>query len=181
VGFFTVRLGPGSDDAQRDAIDTIVHQRRGNATWRSSVRAGRTYGLVEISGDPSLAAAPAGTVIYDAPIIALAVYPLIAEALPNLMAALSGAGKPGGVLSCEPCADGIVVEWDPQRTAAPIVLGLIDVELRRFSSGRTNELLSPLAPETVAAVAADGLQAPDVTTDRILETLLERAGLPGRV
>ena len=51
------------------------------------------------------------------------------------------------------------------------VVGTIDVELRRFSSGRTAELLSPLPPDVVAAVASRGLQTPQITRRRILELI----------
>jgi len=70
-----------------------------------------------------------------------------------------------------------VVEWDLERSPAGVVLGAIDVELRRFNSGRTAELLTPLSPQSIARIAADGLQSPELTSDRVLEVLLERAGL----
>jgi hypothetical protein len=69
-----------------------------------------------------------------------------------------------------------VVEWDPERSAPSVVLGLIDVELRRFNAGRTTEVLSPLSSETIARIARTQLQAPQVATDRILDVLLEQAG-----
>jgi hypothetical protein len=69
-------------------------------------------------------------------------------------------------------AGGVVVEWDPQHSAVEVLLGTIDVELRRFSSGRRAELLSPLPPEVVAALAARGLQTPQITTQRILELIV---------
>jgi hypothetical protein len=37
---------------------------------------------------------------------------------------------------------------------------------------RRTELLAPLPEDVVAAIAAQGLQAPEVASDRILETLL---------
>lgn len=81
------------------------------------------------------------------------------------------------MISCESCAEGAVLEWDLDRTAASLVLALVDVELARFGSARTSELLSPLPPVWLARIAADGLNAPEITPDRILETLVERAGL----
>ena len=50
---------------------------------------------------------------------------------------------------------------------------LIDVELRRFSSGRRSELLSPLTPMLSAKIAASGLKAPEIAPDRILELLID--------
>ena len=58
---------------------------------------------------------------------------------------------------------------------AAVVLGVVDVELRRFHSGRTAELLTPLPAEWTAKIAAEGLQAPEIARDRVLEDLIERA------
>ena len=54
---------------------------------------------------------------------------------------------------------------------------MLDTELQRFASGRTAELLAPL-PEAIAAqIAAEGLQTPEIASNRVLETLLERMGI----
>jgi hypothetical protein len=168
------------DDTQRATIDAVVRSHGGRSRWRRSVRAARSYGLLELTdgqAEASAAAAVGGAIVYDSAVIALAVFPAVAEALPALLAALGGPGRPSGVLTCEPCDGGIVVEWDVRRSPAGVILGLIDVELRRFNSGRTAELLTPLPPEWIAKIGADGLQEPDMSLDRVLEELIERANL----
>lgn len=150
--------------------------------WRLSRRADRSYALLEFeTAGPAgvlAAAAAGGAVVYDAPVIAIAVFPSVAEALPALTAALDGPGRPAGVRACEPCGGGgVAIDWDLEVTPAAIVLGVVDVELARFASGRTAELLSPLPPPWVAKIAADGLQAPEISPGRTLETLVQRAGL----
>jgi hypothetical protein len=117
----------------------------------------------------------AGDIAYDRPIIALAVFPAVPEALPRIHDAFAGAGRPAGILACHRCPGGVIVEWDPRVTRADVVLGLVDVELRRFASGRTAELLSPLPDSLVAQVAAEGLDAPQIEPNRILELGIERA------
>jgi hypothetical protein len=176
----TVRTGGTHDGAQRAAIDAAVHLHDGHIRWRSSARSRRSYGLLELPGgqrEVAAAAASGGAIVYDSPIIALAVFPAVAEALPPLLAALGGEGRPDGVIACEPFDGGIVIEWDLERSGAAVVLGVVDVELRRFHSSRTAELLTPLPAEWTAKVAAEGLQAPEIARDRVLEDLIERAGL----
>lgn len=124
------------------------------------------------------AAAANGAIAYDASVIAIAVFPSVVEALPRLADALGGPGRPAGVRGCEACGgDGVAIEWDLEVTPAAVVLGLVDVELARFAAGRTAELLSPLPPAWIARIAADGLRAPEISPDRMLETLVQRAGL----
>ncbi len=179
--FLTVKTG-ANDEAQRARIDAAVRSHGGHIRWHTSLRASRSYGLVELpegwsEAAAAAAAAAAGAIAFDSPVIALAVFPTVAEALPSLLDVLGGRGRPDGVVSCEPCDGGIVVEWDLQRTGAGVVLGTIDVELARFHSGRTAELLTPLAPGWIAKIAADGLQAAEMSSGQVLEDLIERAGL----
>ena len=164
---------------RRTAAEEFVRSRGGSARWRISSRAARTYALLELPAHERLGdeAALRGMTVYDSPVIALAVYPSVAQALPFLHDALAGDGRPAGVRSCEPCDGGIVVEWDLDRTPAAVVLGAVDVELRRFNSGRTAELLTPLPAPWLAKIAADALHAPGVGAGRVLEDLVEAAGL----
>jgi hypothetical protein len=122
----------------------------------------------------AIGAAIQGTV-YDVPVIALALFPTVPEALPQLLDALGGEGRPAGILACEPIDGGAIVEWNPEVSDARVVIGTADVELARFKSGRTAELLTPLAPETAAKLAAIGLGAPQIDPDRILELRTEGA------
>lgn len=109
--------------------------------------------------------------------IVLAVFPSVPQALPALERALAGPGAPDGVLSVRRSEDSIVVEWDPERSAVRLVMGVIDAELLRYGSGRRAELLAPLSEQRLAAIAAAELHGPDITADRILESLLAKAGL----
>ena len=166
------------EEVRRAAIDTAVRACGGDCRWRFSERAARTYGLLELPSEPNLDnAAFDGIVVFDLPIIALAVFPAVGEALPFLHDALGGPGRPVGVLACDAIDGGIVVEWDLERTPASVVMGTIDVELRRFHSGRTAEMLAPLPPSWTAQIASDALRAPQVSADRVLEELIARAGL----
>lgn len=178
--YLTLSIDAVVDDAARKPIDALLAGRHGRAIWRTSAATGRSYALLELPDGPDAGeiAAATGAKVYETPIIALAVFPEVREALPPLLDALSGPGRPAAILSCEPRGGGMVVEWDPQRVSAGVVLGLVDVELRRFNSGRTAELLSPLPPAWIARIAADGLQAPQVAADRVLEVLMDDAGLP---
>jgi hypothetical protein len=164
-------------DAQRAAIGDAVRREGGAVVWRASEPAGRSYALLELPDGRETDAirAASGATAYDRAVIALAVFPAMAQALPPLREALGGHGRPQGVLACRPCSGGIVVEWDPERTRASVILGLIDVELRRFGSGRVAEVLSPLPAPLVAKVAAEGLEAPEIEPRRILELRIDRA------
>lgn len=161
----------------------MVRSHGGTVQWRASERAKRAYASVEIpdgvgvAADALRAVAQSAVTVWDGAVIALAVFPALAEALPPLLDALAGPGRPAGVISCDAIDGGIAVEWDPERTGASVVLGTIDVELSAFACGRTAELLTPLTAAWAARIAAEGLQAPQIAPDRMLETLLERAGL----
>jgi hypothetical protein len=143
--------------------------------WRINPSAGRSYALLELPDGfdlRELSIAP-GEVAYETAVIAWAVFPTVPEALPYVYEALGGAGRPRSVLACRPCPQGAIVEWDPDSGGIDIVMKLIDVELRRFHSGRRAELLSPLTPALSAKIAASGLKAPEIAADRILELLID--------
>jgi hypothetical protein len=173
VVYLTLRVDGSLDEHARKDVDALLAGQRGRAVWHTSSATGRTYALLELPADPDLTGIAAGAKVYQTPIIALAVFPEVREALPPLLEALGGSGRPAAILTCEPCSDGMVIEWDPQRTSPAVVLGLVDVELRRFNSGRTAELLSPLPPAVIARIAADGLEAPQIAPERVLEILLD--------
>lgn len=179
VSFLTLSFSRTIGDAERADVDELLHARGASARWRTSARLSRSYALVEAS-NASVAASigqSSDATVYDREIIALAVLPTVAQALPHVVEALSGSGRPAGVLRCTQSGDAAVVEWDPHQSSPALVFDTIDVELRRFASGRTVEILSPLTAPLVARVAAGGLGAPEIATDRILEELLARAGL----
>jgi hypothetical protein len=109
---------------------------------------------------------------YDAEIIALAIEPLPADALPFLTRALGGPGAPAGVCDCTSDGTRLFLEFRPDVTPAGLLVRIIDVELRRFGGSHRTKLISPLSMRAAAAIAADGLQAPEIASDRILESLL---------
>lgn len=176
MAYLTLSVEGSPDDAQRDAIDEIIRRQGGLAVWRSSAPAGRSYALLDVPDeyDAALIRATSGGTVYETAVIALAVFPTVTEALPYLVVALGGPGRPAGVLACRPCAGGLVVEWDPNLSCPELIVGLVNVELRRFGGGRTMELLSPLPVSTIAKIAAQGLETPEITPKRVLELLIDR-------
>ncbi|MGA7356796.1 MAG: hypothetical protein WBW76_15325 [Candidatus Cybelea sp.] len=176
VFYLTLSFDKDVDGEQRAAIEAAVLALGGSVIWRTRESARRSYALLELpeKSDADAIRALPGATVYDGSIIALAVFPAVTEALPKLLDALNGPGRPAGILACRPCPDGLVVEWDPARTGASVVLGLVDVELKRFGSGRVSEVLSPLSPELAAKLAAEGLAAPEIEPRRILELRIDR-------
>jgi hypothetical protein len=177
VTYLTLSIGEEIDDARRMATDGTVRLQGGTATWRMHARASRTYALLDLPErhDATAISKASGGIVYERPIVALALFPALPEALPRLREALTGPGRPAGIVSAGSCPGGVVVEWDPSLTAAAVILGLVDVELARFASARTAELLSPLPESIVAKLAAEGLQAPQLGLQRILELRLGHA------
>lgn len=178
VIFRTLRFDRAMNAAECDRVQNAARERGVTIVLRSNEPLGRTYGLVESDEEGAHAIGDAvSATVYQTAIIALAVFPAIPEALPLLIGALGGPGRPSGLLECVRCGQGAIIEWDPQRSSTEVVMGLVDVELQRLRSGRTAQLLSPLPESIVAQICADGLQCAEVTPEGILETLLERAGL----
>lgn len=174
VVYRTLSIAGNPDRAWRDAVDEAASRCGGHATWRTNPSAGRAYALLELPDSASeveIPSAPNAT-LYATAAIALAVFPAVAEALPFLREALDGPGRPRGVLAWRPCEGGATLEWDPAISSVSMVLSVVDVELARFRSGRRAELLSPLPPAVIAAIASDGLSAPDVSPERVLEMLV---------
>jgi hypothetical protein len=170
--------GNSLDADLRAAIDAGIAMCGGIAHWRVSPDVDRAYALLEFPGDADTPAIETDASFTEsAPIIALAVYPAVAEALPSLIEVLDGPGRPSGVIGCRASGGAAVLEWDLDRTPATLVLDLIDTELDRFHSGRRIELLTPLTETWLAKIAADGLHCPEIASDRILETLVTKAGL----
>ncbi|MGA7200962.1 MAG: hypothetical protein WBX26_03980 [Candidatus Cybelea sp.] len=175
VVYLTISIAGNPDDSRRDAIEAFAQAQGGRATWRFNPSAGRSYALLELPDgvDLSEVSIAPTEVAYETAVIAWAVFPTVPEALPNLYAALGGPGRPVGVLACRPCPQGAIVEWDPDSGGIEIIMKLVDVELRRFCSGRRGELLSPLTPRLSAKIAASGMSAPEIAVDRILELLID--------
>jgi hypothetical protein len=166
-------------DSVRATVEAAIGSRGGRVTWRDDAGSGRTYGLIELPEDaPAVRAVVREPVtVFEAPIIALAVCPTVPEALPPLAQAFAGPGRPDGILSCEASNGRLILEWNPARTKTALVFSVLDTELRRFASGRTAELLAPLPEAIVAQIAAEGLGTPEIASNRVLETLLDRMGI----
>jgi hypothetical protein len=163
------------NDAEIGAVSDIVHEHAGTIRWQVSRTYDRAYALVENAGAGCIDALGARTAaaFNASPIIALAVVPSVAEALPPILHALAGPGAPAGIRSCEAVGEAAIVEWNLDLTGSEIVLGLVDTEIARFHARRVNELLSPLPLRWVTRIAATGLNAPEIAPDRVLEALLE--------
>jgi hypothetical protein len=157
------------------AMGAAAKSRGGSIEWSVHPRFGRAYALVNGEHAECFDAMrdECRAVVFETPVIALAVFPSVSEALPSIIEALTGPGRPGGVIACDRLSRGVVIEWDLDRTAASVVLGLIDTELDRFHAGRVNELLSPLPLEWWTRIAAEGLRAPEIAPDRVIEALLQ--------
>jgi hypothetical protein len=177
VKFATLRYDALLDSGQRSALQTRLRALEATVSWHHDDRTRRTYAAVEASRDFSevqLQDAAAQARVYPRSVIALAVTPRPAEALPILLEALGGAGRPAGVVDCAIVGDELCVEWDSQVTAAALVTITIDAELARFNGTRTARLMRPLGVEAITKVAADGLGA-SLDPQRILEVLLGAA------
>jgi hypothetical protein len=175
----TLRFSPSPDASEIEAVRSLVAEHAGSVTWVESTKYERTYGLVE---DVDAACMDAlrlrsRAAVFDRPIIALAVVPNAPEALPALLDALGGRARPSGVIGCERCAGGLVVEWDLDETGIDVVMNLIDVETARFRAARVNALLTPLPLRWWTRIAAEGLRAPEISPDRVLEEQLEVHGV----
>jgi hypothetical protein len=178
VSFQTLSFGRAPSAAERTRIDDVARTSGGRVTWRSSERAQRTYALVESVEPAELGDAldAVQATRYQGAIIAVAVFPAAPEALPALLDAFGGAGRPAAVLACMPCPGGVTIEWAAARSSPALIGSLADVELRRYGAGRSMELLAPLPLELAASIAAQGLHAPEISAERVLEVLVERAG-----
>lgn len=175
MAYFTLTIEGAPDAARREEIDDRVRREGGQTVWRINPSIGRSYVSFELPDGlviGPIRPAP-GEVAYETAIIAMALSPTVPQALPSLREAFEGPGRPAGVLACLPYSGGVILEWDPNVSDPELILGLVDVELRRFASGRTIELLSPLPPATVAKIAAQGLQAPQILPNRVLELLID--------
>lgn len=171
---FTLRYrSVPSDAAQR--IDAAVRSRGGRLTWQHNAGAFPSYALVEnVPPDFPEALLRAENNVAEEPIIALAVSPHDAQALPLLEEALGGRGAPSAIRFLEVIGDAVVVEWSLDRMSEATFLALVDVELARLKTGRRTELLCPLPLEWWTRIAGCGLQAPEIAPGRVLEWLLER-------
>ena len=138
---------------------------------------GRTYGLVRSNDeiDSTALQAGSGAVVFDGTVIAIAIEPSQPDALPLLERALREPGGMPGIRSVAVVDGSAVVELDTSVTPVNRLFAVVDVELARFGAPlRRTHLLAPMSANVMASVAAGGLACPEITPDRILESLLER-------
>lgn len=174
----TLRIDASPSEALQTRLATALAHDGVRLCFGTPNAVDRTYVVVE--GPPGVDPAeleqrvPDGTWYGDA-VIALAIEPAPPDALPWLQRALGGPGRPAGVASCEISGSQVVVDFRPAVTQPAMLLRIVDVELQRVRGIRRITLLSPLTVTVATAVAATGLQAPEIATDRVLESLLEAA------
>lgn len=175
----TLRFHPSPDASQIEAARSIIAGHGGSVTWVDSPAYERTYGLIEGATAPCIAALRNQTraTVFDRPIIALAVVPSEPEALPYLLDALGGAGRPAGVVGCDPCLGGAIIEWDLDETGLDVVMHVVDIEIDRFRAARVNALLTPLPLGWWTRIAAGGLGDAELLPERVLEEQLEVQGV----
>lgn len=178
---FTLAYRKVPSDAETGAVAAAVEACGARIEWQISAEYARAYALVEDANDRCVAElrSQCGVACVDRPVIALAVVPSVPEALPAVRHALNGPGAPDGMRSCELSGRALILEWDMDRSAPEIVLGLLDIEIARFHARRVNELLSPLPLRWWTRIAAAGLGAPEIAPDRVLEALLEEHHVAG--
>jgi hypothetical protein len=174
-----LRFNPSANASEIEAVRSIVASHGARVQWVESPRYDRTYGLIEPAVAACIAELRKATraTVLDRPVVALVIVPSVREAVPLLLQALGGDGKPSGVTLCEPCGDGVLVEWDLDETGPDVVMNLVDIEIDRFRAARVNALLAPLPLSWWTRIAAAGLRAPEITADRVLEEQLEVQGV----
>lgn len=174
---FTVRFRPVPSASQRRALEEFSQSAGATISWTQNDAFDRAYALVEAPDErasaQALATAAHGADVFEPPVIALAIRPNVPEALPRLAEALGGPGRPAGVRNVESADGAVVVEWDLDVTPASLVIALVDVELDRVRGSRLTELLSPLPLAWWTRIASEGLQAPEIAPNRVLEALIE--------
>ena len=174
---FTVRYRPSPSGDIRMPLEDFARREGAQLSWQHANANDRTYALVEGTSREKLGTTPlgagSGATVFDTPVIALAIRPNVAEALPAIEQALAGPGRPAGVLGVEREDDRLIIEWNLDVTPAHVMLGLVDVELARFHAARVTELLTPLPLDWWTAIARSGLQAPEIAPERVLEALIE--------
>lgn len=168
---FTLRLLEDGERADRTTLEAIVRDGGGTLTWHIDEALRLAYGTC--SGVDSAAVVGQNVTVYEGDIIAVALTPSCVEAIPRLLDALGGAGRPLGVMAAFERAQNVVVEIAWQRTLPSFVLGIADRELRAMGATRRTRLLTALSDAAACAIAADGLATPDIAPSRVLEALLE--------
>ena len=148
VPILTAACSAAQYERERTAVGEIVERHGGSVRWQCSRRFDRAFASVDLREESGVAAlrAATGATVYDATLIALAVSPTLPEALPALEEALAGTGRPAGVVFADVRDGALCVAWDLAQTDAGVVM---------------------------TAIVAEGLNAPEIAPDRVLEALIE--------
>ncbi|HEY8296736.1 MAG TPA: hypothetical protein VIG32_01765 [Candidatus Baltobacteraceae bacterium] len=174
----TLRVDAPLDEQNRTGLAAALREAGAAIVFGPSSSLPRTYALLEagddIDPDALIERIPGGR-LYDEAIIALAIEPSPVDALRACESALGGRGRPAGIAGCDRFESTLVLEVRPSVTPFALVSTILDIELRRTGGTRRTQLLSPLPLNVTARIAADGLQAPEIAADRVLEALLARA------
>jgi hypothetical protein len=181
VSVFTLCYRGVPDTGEIKALDAVAAARGARLEWGVHPRFGRAYALLADADGECIAGirGECRAIVVEAPVIALAVFPSVEEALPSIIDALCGEGRPVGMVACDLIRGGCILEWDLERTSAELILELIDAELDRFRAHRMSELLSPMPLTWWTRIAAEGLRCPQIRPDRVIEELLERHHVRG--
>ena len=86
----------------------------------------------------------------------------------NAVTTLAGPGAPAGVTACRERGDSIELAFDDRRTGAPLIDALVAVATT-FVPARVGAVADVAA---ATAIAARGLNEPELDTSRIIETYL---------
>ena len=161
--------------ALRERVQKALQREGLTLTFGPGSPIDRTYVLIEARADIDPAELPASLPEgrwYDEAIIALAIEPAPQDALLGIIEALGGPGAPAGVARADRFGGLVVTEVRPSITPVRLVLEVVDVELGRYHGYRRSQLLAPLPADVLAGIAAQGLQAPEIAPERILELAL---------
>ena len=162
-----------NEQKRADASRTLASFAATALSWSQSGK--RSYALLQLSSDGPLEAISGALPearIDEPPLAVMAVRLSMAAARPAVFGALGGPGRPLGVVDAYLDGDGIIVEFDAQKTPLMLIVDTIDGELSN-APGRSIVPLVPLSDDNIAAFAAAALHAPQLDAARILERHIE--------
>jgi len=146
----------------------------GAVRWRCSPRFDRAFASVELREEAGAAAlrAATGATVYDATIIALAVSPTLPEALRLWRRRCRQ--RPTRRHRLAEVRDGaLCVAWDLAMTDRGRRHGRDRRRTAAFRRGPHGRAPQPAAAGRHDAIVAEGLNAPEIAPDRVLEALIE--------
>jgi hypothetical protein len=174
--FVTVRFSRLLSAADRARLDTVCAANGAGCVAFAESRAfARTYARLRIPSaadcDTMLAALEPDT-IRGAETTVLQLTLSSPRGAEYLTAALR-CGAPAGLLEVAARGSDLLLEVDDSLTPLTLILELVDVELATIGEQRTGNTLLPLTDAAVARTLAHVWNAPEIGTNRILETYLD--------